>query len=138
MKTNIKQVRTRRDWRTLKWAEEVCFEEDDRPEFHCGRWYLIHIDGEPAAFCAGEITAEGYFLSRAGVLPGWRGQGLQRVMIDYRIKLAKGRPVYTYTSADNVASMNNLIACGFRIDSVSEDGFINWRLYEHSDLSGEG
>ena len=56
------------------------------------------------------------FLARCGVLPDYRGQGLQRRLIRARASYARriGLPlVYTYTVVGNPASSNNLIKCGF-------------------------
>lgn len=62
--------------------------------------------------------------TRAGVMPDYRGQGLQKVLIKARLAWCKRRGikvVKTYTSHDNTASIASLKACGFR-GRKSNDG----------------
>lgn len=57
------------------------------------------------------------FLSRVGVRKSYRGNGLQKKMIKIREKLAKKiglSRLITYTSYDNIYSINNLISCGYK------------------------
>lgn len=59
------------------------------------------------------------FLSRAGVLEVARGAGLQRRLINARVRHARRDPqcthVMTYTAIYNAASANSLIGAGFRL-----------------------
>jgi GNAT superfamily N-acetyltransferase len=58
------------------------------------------------------------FLARCGVLPAYRGQGLQRRLIRARVAHARRiglKTVYTYTIIRNPASSNNLIKSGFAL-----------------------
>lgn len=86
-----------------------------------GYWWIAYTDtGVPAAFCSLKASVRweqtGY-LSRAGVLPGHRGKGLQKRLIRVRIRWAKriGWQWLLSDTSDNPASANSLIACGFRL-----------------------
>jgi GNAT superfamily N-acetyltransferase len=86
-----------------------------------GDWWIAYTDtGVPAAFCSLKASVRweqtGY-LSRSGVLPGHRGQGLQKRLIRVRMVRAKrlGWKWLITDTSDNPASANSLIACGFRM-----------------------
>jgi len=85
-------------------------------------WWLAYVDDEPIAFAG--MTVYDYikkpaaFLSRAGVLPKARGNGIQKRLIRARERAAKkiGQSrIITYTSYDNLISANNLIKCGYTL-----------------------
>ena len=104
-------------------------------EFDHSIWWIAELDGKPVAYaglhpepvggkpmlCLPEVdpgppTYDKAFLCRAGVLKEARGQGIQRKLISVRVACAKrlGIPrVYTYVSTANVASMKQLVRCGF-------------------------
>lgn len=77
----------------------------------------------PIGFCCGvdcRINSGNweFFLSRAGVLPAYRGQGLQKRMIRIRENCAKRLELptcVTYCVHGNWASLTNLIVCGYRV-----------------------
>lgn len=77
------------------------------------------------------------FLCRCGVLEQWRGHGIQKELIARRAATAatkNSKPIVTYTSSINLASMNSLISCGFRPFKPSYrfagPYYIYWRLKE--------
>jgi predicted acetyltransferase len=76
-------------------------------------------DKQAVAFCAvSKVNSKLWYLSRAGVLPTARGKGMQKRMIRVRVKHAfamGGSAVVTDCTADNVASANSLINCGFKL-----------------------
>jgi len=84
-------------------------------------WWLAWREDYPVAFAA--LTVHEYddfqfgHLSRAGVLPDHRGNGLQRRLIGVREKKAKalGLPLVISTTYNNAPSGNNLISCGYRL-----------------------
>lgn len=83
-------------------------------------WWIAYCDDEVVGFAG--LTyyphLSSAFLSRVGVLPEYRGLGLQRRFIRVRerqsVKDGYSR-IVSYTSYDNVASANNLIKCGYRL-----------------------
>jgi GNAT superfamily N-acetyltransferase len=90
---------------------------------------------EPVAFAAAYITEDGAVcLATCGVLPGYRGRGLQRKLV--RTVHAWGRKrgvtrASTYTAADNWPSLSALMRCGYRVvgyrhdEAASGDGFVD-------------
>lgn len=85
-----------------------------------GEWWLAYNEKRPVAF-AGLVPMSDYFsvgyLCAAGVLPDFRGHGLQKRLIRRRIARARELgcvAIYTDTIHENAASANSLIACGFR------------------------
>lgn len=102
-----------------------CFEPSDwqgerLPKAETGYWWVAFEGKAPVGFASlrPSIRMENAgYLSVAGVLPAWRGKGLQKRLIKKRIEFARSlgwHTVITDTLADNVASMCSLIACGFR------------------------
>jgi GNAT superfamily N-acetyltransferase len=125
--------------------DAVCFPLDEPPVFAGANWFVGWDGGTPAAHCAWKVVehdgvAVG-FNYRAGVMPGYRGHGLQRRMLQLREAemreqgLAKA---VSYTDADGAASMRNLIAEGYRpyvptptttlsgLGRLGRVGFVHW------------
>lgn len=94
------------------------------PKFKTGDWFIAFAgraaSSEPLGF-AGLLPSVRWeqtgYLCSAGVLPQYRGSGLQKALIWRRIARAQElgwHTVITETICDNVPSMRSLIACGFR------------------------
>lgn len=109
------------------WGEEIealhkaVFPDDRRYTNVYAEWWLVFDGAHPVAFAALAPSAQwldaGY-LARAGVLPEYRGQGLQRRLIRARVARAKKQgwsSVLSDTSKDSVPSSNNLMREGFRV-----------------------
>lgn len=99
----------------------------EMPDMGRGAWWIAWTDdGRIAGFCGiNPPLGAGHpaYLIRAGVLPEFRGAGLQKRMIVTRLAYArrKGwRSVVTYTLCNNAPSANSLIARGFRLYEPSE------------------
>jgi GNAT superfamily N-acetyltransferase len=78
-------------------------------------WWVIEEEGKIVAYC-GCIYSEGICIfNRAWVHRDYRGNGIQRKMINARLKTAKEscNLAITYTTFDNVPSANNLIKTKF-------------------------
>ena len=86
-------------------------------EFKINRdwWVLVHKN-KIIAYC-GSAYSEGICIFvRAWVQKKHRGKGLQKKMIDLRMKAAKGcKAVITYTIPTNYPSANSLISKGFKL-----------------------
>ena len=126
--------------------DAVCFPLDEPPIIAGAEWLIGWDVAKRAAYCAWKaVEHDGVsagFHYRAGVLPEYRGQGLQRQMLRLRetrmceqgLKVA-----VTYTDADAAASMRNLIAEGYRpyaptptttlsgLGRLGRVGFVHWR-----------
>jgi GNAT superfamily N-acetyltransferase len=112
---------TERNAALLQWLQLEALPGDTPADTQRGHWWVAFDGTTPAAFAGLYPSAHkpnaGY-LCRAGVLKAFRGQRLQRRLIDARIRKAKAlgfKSVHTDTIAGNPASSNNLIACGFRM-----------------------
>lgn len=108
----------------FRCMEGVCFPEDTPIDPHPKKdiwWWFAYVDGERAGFACltrgFKVKHLGY-LAWAGVMPKYRGRGIQRLLIRARLKQAKTlglQRVITYTLRSNPASSNNLIKEGFQL-----------------------
>lgn len=91
-------------------------------EFKFNRnWWIIEDKGKIVAYC-GCIYSEGICIfNRAWVHRKHRGKGIQRRMINTRLKAAKNycHVAITYTTFDNIHSANNLIKTKFTLYNPS-------------------
>lgn len=95
-------------------------------------WWVVFDDTHPVAFASLTLStqwADAGYLSRAGVLPAYRGQGLQKRLIRVREKKARqlGLNWLVTDTTNNPASANSLISCGYKTFTPSKP----WG-FEHS------
>jgi GNAT superfamily N-acetyltransferase len=107
-----------------------------RPTDWC--WTATH-DGKLIGFCtAGPLQVpDSLFLSGAGVVPEFRGMGLQRRMIAVRENAARRAGcvcVVTYTSPHNLPSANNLIRSGYLLYEPHSPWGVAGALYFKKEL----
>lgn len=104
----------------LKVLQKACLPGDKLYFPEDGVWWIAYIRSTPVGF--GCVTPskqqdDAAYLGRCGVLPAYRGRGIQRQMIRLRVFWAR-RHGYKWAvsdTTDNIPSANNLIACGFRL-----------------------
>lgn len=102
-------------------ADAACFPDDARPAWEGAAWWVLEAPGgEVAAYCAARpaySTPGAAYLSRAGVLPAFRGLGLQRRLVRVRERWARAHGFYAMVTdtRGNAASSNTLIRCGYRL-----------------------
>lgn len=122
---------------TLKYLQKKCLPYDEPYDTAQGWWWIAYDEGKPVGF-AGLVRAISWFdcgyFCRAGVLSNYRGQGIQKALIQARLRKAKKvgyRWVITDTR-DNNPSANSLISQGFKIYSPTKpwgyDDTLYWRL----------
>lgn len=91
------------------------------------KWWLVFDDaGRVVAYAAAKIMNGKCYLTRCGVSARHRGRGLQKRLIRRREAWARSRgcaEVASYVSSDNAASLNSLIACGYRACTPGEVGY---------------
>jgi GNAT superfamily N-acetyltransferase len=135
---------SREDAALIAQMDVVCF-PIDTPATFAGAHWSIGWDGEkPAAYCAWKMVEHDQPVGlhyRGGVMPDWRGRGLQRQMLRLReaeMREQGLRKAVTYTDADGAASMRNLIAEGYRpyvptptttlsgLGRLGRVGFVHW------------
>ena len=103
----------------LKAIDKKLFGDSEPIVFKDTDWVFITAPESGDIFAYGAIRnySDYHYLSRCGVVGAYQGNGLQKELIKSRIALAKtsgNLPVITYTMHNNPASMNSLIACGFK------------------------
>lgn len=100
-------------------------------------WFWVgYYNGTPVAFCALAPSirwSDCVYLARAGVVPEFRGQGLQKRMIELRERWAR-KQSYKWAvtdTTDNPASSNSLIARGYKLYEPTvtwgPSGALYWR-----------
>lgn len=89
---------------------------------HDGNHYwIVYIrqSKKPIGFAIGTNLGDGiFFLSRAGVLSAWRGQGLHKRLIKVREEFAKKwdfNYCITYVKQTNPQSFSSLMKCGYEV-----------------------
>ena len=120
----------------LAGLQVLCLPDDTPLPTDAGEWWLVTASGLPVAFAAlseSPLTIRSGFLSRAGVLPAHRGNGLQAALIKAREKRARqlGYLALVTNTYDNPQSGNNLIRAGFSLFTPEDpwgcDGTNYWR-----------
>jgi GNAT superfamily N-acetyltransferase len=109
----------------LHWLQLEILPSDDPLPTTTGWWWVIYQDDRPIGFCSlrkSSQWADAVYLCRAGILPKYRGKGLQKRLIRVRERLAKRLKMNWLVSDtyNNPASANSLIACGFRMFTPSQ------------------
>jgi ribosomal protein S18 acetylase RimI-like enzyme len=142
----LRLAASREDGQQILQMDAVCFPLDEPPVIAGAEWFIGSDGFKRAAYCAWKtVKHDGVptgFHYRAGVLPEYRGHGLQRQMLRLRETRMRAQGLtgaVTYTDADGAASMRNLIAEGYRpyaatptttlsgLGRLGRVGFVHWR-----------
>lgn len=136
------------DYELLNFMDRQLFPNDEPPEYAGANWFVMRNPYDAlVGFCAWKVVehngAKVGFHYRAGVMPTFRGAGLQKRMIDFRetqMRLAGLSKAVTYTDADNAQSMRSLLKCGYLPYTPTEEtclsgglarlgraGFVHWQ-----------
>jgi GNAT superfamily N-acetyltransferase len=120
----------------LAWLQIEILPCDTPSDVSVGHWWVAYFDGNPIGFCglvrSSRWSNAGY-LCRAGVLHKYTGKGIQKKLIQVRIRQAKklGWQWVISDTYGNPASTNNLISCGFKMyiptRKYGADGTCYWR-----------
>jgi GNAT superfamily N-acetyltransferase len=99
----------------------------------CATWWWVAMEGHSLIGFAGSTaeTSSDIFLGPCGILPDYRGRGLQRTFILIREETAKAhgyRRAVSFTDADNYASANNFIRSGYTLGPP-------WKPFENPEYS---
>jgi GNAT superfamily N-acetyltransferase len=121
MKIRIVNTKNSEHAESLRWLQLKCLPYDEICDVSVGYWWILYSAvGDRIGF-AGLVPSLSFsdcgYLCRAGIIPAFRGQGLQKKLIQARIAKAKKLKwnwLVTDTT-DNMPSSNNLIAAGFRL-----------------------
>lgn len=118
---------------TLRRFRETLFPADEPVDTTKGLWWVVEdtatglLAGFGGMYLKHQDDALTGYLCLAGVLPEYRGQGLQRRLIQARLRKARHLGLYrvvTDTIPDNPASINSLVSCGFRAFSPA----VPWKV----------
>lgn len=118
----------------LSVLQKKCLPYDKSYDTNHGYWWIASQDGVDCGF-AGLVYSSRWsdcgYLIRCGVLPDYRGQGLQKKFIRVRIRQAKALGLnWLITSTyDNPASANSLISCGFKMFNPTNPWMAKNTLY---------
>jgi GNAT superfamily N-acetyltransferase len=146
MAVDFRPAASPEDQQRILRMDALCFPLDEPPAIAGTQWFIGWDSATPAAYCGWKtVEHDGVavgFNYRVGVMPDYRGRGLQRQML--RLREAKMREqglkaAVTYTDADGAASMRSLIAEGYRpyaptptttlsgLGRLGRVGFVHWR-----------
>lgn len=93
---------------------------------HAHWWWAAFQDKEVAGFAGAKDESNGLlFLGPCGVLPDYRGRGIQNDFIRVRVRHARRmgfQACVTGVESGNIASANNLIDEGFRLTYPWREG----------------
>jgi GNAT superfamily N-acetyltransferase len=106
-------------------AHTECFPDDAAYIPSKGHWWIARAGKHLAGFAGIQQSHKWFdtgYLCRAGVLPEFRGQGLQKRLIRVRLAAARrlGWKWVVTDTRQNPASANSLIDCGFRMFTPSD------------------
>ena len=118
----IKQVNAKSDQMRslLLYLQKKCLPHDEPYDTDFGWWWIIYEKDKPVGF-AGLVRSANWldtgYLCRSGVLPAYRGMGLQKRLISVRVRKAKqlGYNWLISDTNDNPPSSNSLISQGFKL-----------------------
>jgi RimJ/RimL family protein N-acetyltransferase len=102
--------------------DQECFPSDHRPVLENSLWWVVWCGKEPVGYAGLRVCENTQnkglgFLSRAGVVAKHRGKGLQKRLVRAREAEARAlglTDLVTYVAHWNSASINSLIACGYK------------------------
>lgn len=105
---------------TLYRLQKLCLPGDRPMEVSDGFWWVAKVNGVECGFAAlvpSSRWSDCGYMARAGVLPLYRGRGIQKKLILARVQKARrlGWRWLISDTTDNPASSNSLISCGFKL-----------------------
>jgi len=138
MKINRVDIRSSRTQKELSELQRICLPNDIPYDTTTGYWWKVtdslNVDTGFAGLVYSSRWSDCGYLCRAGVVPGSRGQGIQKKLIRVRIRQAKaiGMNWLVTDTYHNPASSNSLISCGFKLFDPSvpwgAKSTLYWRL----------
>ena len=144
MKFKISQVdiRVPENRTLLMYLQYKCLPYDTPMEIDRGHWWVAYTEDDRPVGFAGLIRSHSWsnagYMCRAGVLMKFQGYGLQKRLIQARIRKARSLNwewLLTDTT-DNPASANSLISMGFKIYEPSSPWANKNSLYWRLNVSG--
>jgi GNAT superfamily N-acetyltransferase len=118
------RIRKVKDWTDVEYLHSICRPVQGQPDYKNTDWWVGYDQGQPVCYAGLEHQDSWALFSSAGVIPEYRGQGLQKRLIKARLKWLRVegcKYAYTYTLPYNAASLNSLLRCGFKIYESKTD-----------------
>jgi GNAT superfamily N-acetyltransferase len=135
----IRRVDGNKNWHVISELDRQCFTSAYLVPDQITYWWIAYHENKPVAF-AGLRKSHRYsdvgYLCRVGVAEAHRGKGLQKRLVKVRCRYAK-RIGMTWVRTDthfNLASSNNLIACGFKLFRPNHPWSFKGSLYWRKEL----
>ncbi len=138
MKTIYESNYSRAQRNAIKRMQKICLPDDELCPIvkQSDIWFIAEIGNKYAGFGGVRYLYENtWYLCRAGVMPEFVGNGLQKELIRARIDGAikyGANLIITDCTMDNYGSANSLIGCGFKLFKPCYnwglDNSIYWRL----------
>lgn len=138
MKIKRVDIRLSQTQDKLSQLQSICLPYDNPYDTNFGFWWTVTDSSSSDIGFAGLVYSSRWsdcgYLCRSGVVPGSRGQGIQKKLIRVRIRQAKaiGMNWLITDTYHNPASSNSLISCGFKLFDPSvpwgAKGTLYWRL----------
>lgn len=123
-------------WARITSMDAKCFDKHDAPALgtNDGTWWIAidRATKQDAGYCViKEMKVETGYISRVGVLPRFRGRGLQKQMMRKALDYARtaGWIVVVSDTANNTPSANSFIALGFRLFEPKDPWGLEESLY---------
>lgn len=133
-KVNAKSKRVQN---TLMRLQKEILPSDEPCDVSIGHWWIVYCNNKPVGFAGMKQSSQFtdcVFFHRAGVCDDFTGKGLQKRLINARIRKARSMG-FNWAVTDttkNPASSNSLINCGFKLYEPSKPwgwSYSNyWRL----------
>ena len=144
MKFKISQVdiRVPENRTLLMYLQYKCLPYDTPMEIDRGHWWVAYTEDDRPVGFAGLIRSHSWsnagYMCRAGVLLQFQGYGLQKRLIQARVRKARSLNwewLLTDTT-DNPPSANSLISMGFKLYEPSKPWANKNSLYWRLNVSG--
>ena len=138
MKIKRVDIRKQKVQAELSALQKRCLPHDIPFKTDKGFWWIVYDSFDNACAFGGLVPSMRWsdcgYLCRSGVLPLYRGKGIQKKLIRARVRQARAlgwRWLITDTY-ENPPSSNSLISCGFRLFEPTvpwgANGTLYWRL----------
>ncbi len=125
----IRAIRTQAEWVAIEAMQKKLVDELPFVHRETRQWWIARNGDKPVGYAAMNITGDCGWFSICGVLAKHRGNGLQKRLIDVRLRHARRgglAAVYTYTLNGNHPSANSLIKKGFKQCTPPDRHFGKW------------
>lgn len=139
MSAVIRRARSAADRLECNSLQVAVFSNGEHRDPNKDHWWLALVHDQPAGFaCLRVMDSKIAYLALAGVLPKYRGRGIQKRLIKLRENYARAlgcKVMITYVAWANWPSANSLIRAGYKIYTPAGKPWgLKYSLYFQKDL----